>query len=150
MMKRERKRRGWWLVSRVATGSGLPHTVGALTLELLCPGIPVFLRPGHTGHPTPAGQALPQSVSDPERQTGCVFGSWRKKFTSSQSLRVPPAVQWHFLRHCLLSLPWSPARRGCVGPVRRAFGAGAAPCRRVRSCPCPSRQGCVRQPRACS
>lgn len=108
----------------MATGSGLPHTVVALTLELLCPGIPVFLRPGHTGHPTPAGQALPQSVSDPERQTGCVLGSWRKKLTSSQSPRVLPAVQWHFLRHCLLSLPWSPAR--CGSRAESLWGWGRA------------------------
>lgn len=116
MMKRGRKRKGWWLVSRVATGSGLPHTVLALTLEFLCPGIPVSLRPGQTSHPTPAGQAIPQSVSYPERQSGCDFGSWRKKFTSSQSLRVPPAVKWHFLNHC-------PG----VGPVQRASGLGLRP-----------------------
>lgn len=142
-----KKRRGWWLVSRVATGSGFPHTVLTLTLELLCPGIPVSLTPGHAGHPTPAGPALP---------TECELSRDKLGVFLEAGGRSSPAVSpWEArLQSSGISSNtacWPSPRAGpCVRPVPRASGAGAVPCRRVRSCPCRSRQGCVRQPRACS
>ena len=140
-MKGERKKGGQWPVSRMTTGSGLPRTVPALTLEshiLACPS-----KPGQTGHPEWGYWERPKRV---------FWGSQGKKSISSQSPRVgsacPRAASYS-------STAWS----HCPGPAlpcpnpmgvqcKEPLGEPVLPCGWARNCQSRSRPGCVWRPPA--
>lgn len=138
-MKGERKKGGQWPVNRMTTGSGLPKTVPALTLESHIIAFPS--RPGQTGHPHWASLTLEWGLW--ERQKRVFWGSQGKKSISSQSPWVgsacPRAASYSSTScsHCpSLVLLWPDG-----GPVQRASGGGCAALRASKVLPEPERAG---------